>query len=68
MRGDKAKIEVRLANETVWLTPDQMAKLLQRKESTISKDGKITSYSALKLLQKMRQQPVTVRHTHFIEA
>ncbi|MDE5801095.1 MAG: virulence RhuM family protein [Paramuribaculum sp.] len=34
--GD-AKIEVRLANESVWLTADQMAELFQRNKSTISR-------------------------------
>lgn len=34
--GD-TKIEVRLANETVWLTADQMAELFQRNKSTISR-------------------------------
>ena len=29
------KIEVRLANESVWLTADQMAELFQRDCSTI---------------------------------
>lgn len=33
---DEAKIEVSLANETVWLTADQMAELFQRNKSTIS--------------------------------
>lgn len=32
-----AKIEVRLTNETVWLTADQMAELFQRNKSTISR-------------------------------
>lgn len=36
-RGGEAKIEVRLANETVWLTADQMAELFQRNKSTISR-------------------------------
>lgn len=31
------KIEVTLANETVWLTTDQMAELFQRNKSTISR-------------------------------
>lgn len=31
------KIDVRLANETVWLTADQMAELFQRNKSTISR-------------------------------
>lgn len=35
-RGE-AKIEVRFANETVWLTADQMAELFQRNKSTISR-------------------------------
>ena len=33
----ESKIEVTLANETVWLTADQMAELFQRNKSTISK-------------------------------
>ena len=36
-QGGEAKIEVRLANETVWLTADQMAVLFQRNKSTISR-------------------------------
>lgn len=35
-RGE-SKIEVRLANESVWLTADQMAELFQRNKSTISR-------------------------------
>ena len=31
------KIEVTLANDTVWLTADQMAELFQRNKSTISR-------------------------------
>ena len=30
MQGGETKIEVRLANESVWLTADQMAELFQR--------------------------------------
>ena len=33
----QAKIEVTLANDTVWLTADQMAELFQRNKSTISR-------------------------------
>lgn len=33
----ESKIEVTLANETVWLTVDQMAELFQRNKSTISR-------------------------------
>ena len=29
-QGDETKIEVRLANESVWLTTEQMAELFQR--------------------------------------
>ena len=35
--GGETKIEVRLSNETVWLTTDQMAELFQRNKSTISR-------------------------------
>ena len=31
----ESKIEVTLANETVWLSADQMAELFQRNKSTI---------------------------------
>ena len=33
----ESKIEVTLANDTVWLTIDQMAELFQRNKSTISR-------------------------------
>ena len=36
-QGGETKIEVRLANETVWLTADQMAELFQRDRSTIQR-------------------------------
>ncbi len=36
-QGGQTKIEVRLANETVWLTADQMAELFQRDRSTIQR-------------------------------
>ena len=39
-QGGETKIEVRLANETVWLTADQMAELFQRNKSTISRNIK----------------------------
>lgn len=35
--GGDTKIEVRLSNDTVWLTADQMAELFQRDKSTISR-------------------------------
>ena len=36
-QNGESKIEVTLANETVWLTIDQMAELFQRNKSTISR-------------------------------
>ncbi len=36
----ESKIEVTLANDTVWLTTDQMAELFQRNKSTISRHVK----------------------------
>lgn len=36
-QGGDTKIEVRLSNDTVWLTADQMAELFQRNKSTISR-------------------------------
>lgn len=35
--GGETKIEVRLSNETVWLTADQMAELFLRDHSTIQR-------------------------------
>lgn len=40
-QGGETKIEVRLSNETVWLTADQMAELFQRNKSTISRHIKL---------------------------
>lgn len=36
-QGGETKVEVRLSNDTVWLTADQMAELFQRNKSTISR-------------------------------
>lgn len=36
-QGGETKIEVRLSNETVWLTVDQMAELFLRDHSTIQR-------------------------------
>ena len=36
----ESKIEVRLENDTVWLSADQMAELFQRNKSTISRHVK----------------------------
>ena len=39
-QGGETKIEVWLANESVWLTADQMAELFQRDRSTIQRHVK----------------------------
>lgn len=39
-KGGETKIEVRLANESVWLTADQMAEVFQRDRSTIQRHVK----------------------------
>ena len=39
-QGGETKIEVRLANESVWLTADQMAELFQHDRSTIQRHVK----------------------------
>lgn len=51
-QGGETKIEVRLSNETVWLTADQMAELFLRDRSTIQRhikkiydDGELTADS-----------------------
>ena len=51
-QGGDTKIEVRLANETVWLTAEQMGELFQRDRSTIQRhikkiyeEGELTSDS-----------------------
>lgn len=41
-QGGETKIEVRLSNETVWLTADQMAELFLRDHSTIQRHIKRT--------------------------
>ena len=60
LSGD-TKIEVRLANETVWLTADQMAELFQRDRSTIQRhikkiyeEGELTSDSTCAFLHKFK--------------
>jgi len=47
---DETKIENRLANEAVWQTADQMAKLFQRNKFTISRHIKNT-YESVELEQ-----------------
>jgi len=50
MQCGEAKIQVRLANESVWLTADQMAELFQRNKFTISRHIKNT-YESVELEQ-----------------
>ena len=57
---NRTRIEVRLENETVWLTLNQLAELFQRDKSVISKhiknifdEGELRS--GRQLLQKMQQ-------------
>ncbi len=51
-QGGETKIEVRLSNETVWLTADQMAELFQRNKSTISRHIK-NIYESTELEQNL---------------
>lgn len=39
-QGGETKIEVRLTNESVWLTADQMAELFQRDRTSIQRHVK----------------------------
>ena len=57
----ESKIEVRLENDTVWLSADQMAELFQRNKSTISRhiknvleDGELDSEE---VVAKMSDDP-----------
>ena len=59
-QGGETKIEVRLANESVWLTTDQMAELFQRDRSTIQRhvkkiyeEGELTSDSTCALFAQV---------------
>lgn len=65
-QGRETKIEVRLSNETVWLTADQMAELFQRNKSTISRHIKNVLESGElqrnSVVQKMQQLPQTGKH------
>ena len=49
----QTKIDVRMENETVWLSLDQMAELFQRDKSTISR------HIGRQLLQNLQQLPQT---------
>ena len=57
----ESRIEVRLENDTVWLSADQMAELFQRNKSTISRhiknvleDGELDSEE---VVAKMSDDP-----------
>ena len=63
--GGETKIEVRLSNETVWLTADQMAELFQRDRSTIQRhikkiydEGELTSDSTCALFAQVQTEGV----------
>ena len=62
-QGGETKIEVRLSNETVWLTADQMAELFQRDRSTIQRhikriydEGELTADSIVHFLHKFKRK------------
>ena len=64
--GD-SQIEVKLQNDTVWLSFDQMAELFQRNKSTISRhvknvleDGELEKNQLLHFLQQLH---LIVKHT-----
>ena len=59
----ESKIEVTLANETVWLTADQMAELFQRNKSTISRhirnvfeEGELNQESTVAFFATVQQE------------
>ena len=60
-----ANIEVTLANDTVWLTADQMAELFQRNKSTISRhiknvfdDGELNADSTVAFFATVQNEGV----------
>lgn len=62
-QGGETNIEVRLSNETVWLTADQMAELFQRDRSTIQRhikriydEGELTADSTCAFLHKFKRK------------
>ena len=59
----ESKIEVTLANETVWLSADQMAELFQRNKSTISRhiksvfeEGELSQESTVAFFATVQQE------------
>ena len=59
----ESKIEVTLANETVWLTADQMAELFQRNKSTVSRhiknifvEGELSQESTVAFFATVQQE------------
>ena len=56
----QTKIDVRMENETVWLSLDQMAELFQRDKSTISgTSSPKANWIGRQLLQNLQQLPQT---------
>lgn len=75
-QGGENKIEVTLANDTVWLTTDQMADLFQRNKSTISRHIKnIFEEGELRKEVVVAKNATTTQHgaiegksqTHFVD-
>lgn len=61
----ESKIEVRLANESIWLTADQMAELFQRDRSTIQRhikriyqDGELKEDSTCALFAQVQMEGI----------
>ena len=68
-QGGETKIEVRLSNETVWLTADQMAELFQRDRSTIQRhikkiydEGELTTDSTCAFFAQVHPKLETSCH------
>ena len=68
----ESRIEVRLQNETVWLSLDQMAELFQRNKSTISRhiknvfeEGELEQYSVIANFAKTASDGKTYNVTYY---
>ena len=71
-QGGETKIEVRLANESVWLTADQMAELFQRDRSTIQRhikriydEGELTADSTCAFFAQVADNGKTYRYKFY---
>ena len=63
--GD-SQIEVKLQNDTVWLSLDQMSELFQRNRSTISRHIKNVledgEFKGKEVVAFFLQQPLNIKH------